>query len=304
MILEFNNDEFIVYTSLIGKNEGLNSQPCFSSSNLRHVCLTDDKNLVSDDWEIILVDRILPEDCYRSQRHFKLRPHISFPNYKYSLYIDNTVVLKKKTEEFIKMILKENSIFKDEPFFCLPYHSQSDLISEFNACAGNNLDDQIRIYEQLNHYINTNSRDLKRKAYWGAILLRTHNDSDIIKLSEIWFSHVCRYSRRDQLSIIHASSQSNINLKGFELENSSSEYHIWPVTKNKRDNRFVKTNYIKYIPENYLEILSKKINENQNLLLKLEKNKKILNSYKVILRIKNFCKKLKGFIKKLLNIQN
>ena len=299
--MEFNKDDFIVYTSLIGKNEGLNSQPCFSSSNLRHVCLTDDENLISDDWEIILVDRILPEDCHRSQRHFKIRPHIVFPNYKYSLYLDNTVVLKKKTEDFIKMILKENFIFKDEPFFLLPYHSQFDLISEFNACASNNLDDQIRINEQLNHYINTNSRDLKRKAYWGAILLRSHNDSEIIKLSEIWFSHICRYSRRDQLSIIHASSQSNIVLKGFELKNSDSEYHVWPVTRNKRDNRNFKANHIQYIPENYLEILSKKINENKNLLLKLDENKKILNTYKLLLRIKNFYKKFKEYIKKLAN---
>ena len=70
--LEFNNDELIVYTCLIGNNEGLNSQPCFHSSKLRHVCLTDDPNLISDDWEIFLVDRIIPNDCYRSQRYFKI----------------------------------------------------------------------------------------------------------------------------------------------------------------------------------------------------------------------------------------
>ena len=103
--MEFNNDDLIVYTSLIGENEGLNSQPFFNSSNLRHVCLTDDENLTSDDWEIRLVDRIIPQDSYRSQRHFKIRPHIIFPNYKYSLYLDNTVVLRKRTEELIKMIL-------------------------------------------------------------------------------------------------------------------------------------------------------------------------------------------------------
>ena len=297
--MEFKNDDLIVYTSLIGENEGLNPQPFFSSSNLRHVCLTDDENLKSNDWEIKLVDRIIPRDCYRSQRHFKIRPHITFPNYKYSLYIDNTVVLRKRTEDFIKMILNENKFLKDEPFFSLPYHSQFDLISEFNACANNNLDDQVRIYEQLNDYIYTNSEDLKRKAFWGAILLRSHNKAEIIKLSEIWFSHVCRYSRRDQLSIIHASSQANIFLKGFELPNSGSDYHYWPVTRNKRSNRYFKKKYINYIPNNYLEILSSKINENQNLLLKLDENKNIINIYKLILRIKNFFNNFKEYLKKL-----
>ena len=58
-MLDFNDDNLIVYTCLIGDNEGLNAQPFFSSSKLRHVCLTDNKKLKSNDWEIILVDRIM-----------------------------------------------------------------------------------------------------------------------------------------------------------------------------------------------------------------------------------------------------
>jgi len=298
--LEFNNNEIIVYTCLIGENEGLNSQPFFQSSKLRHVCLTDDPNLISDDWEIILVDRIIPNDCYRSQRHFKTRPHIFFPDYKYSLYLDNTVVLKKKTEDFLSMIFTNKEITENDPFFCLPYHSQFDLINEFNACANNKLDDQIRIYEQLNDYIKTNLNALKKRAYWGAILVRNHNHKKVVKFSEIWFSHICRYSRRDQLSIIHASLQAQIDLTGFDLNNSYSEYHRWPITIKKRKNRILKTNYIDHIPHNYLEVLSNKILENENLLLKLEKNKDWNNLFK-ILNLKYLFKNLKNLIKKILN---
>ena len=215
----------------MGENEGINSQPCFHSSKLRHVCLTDDPNLRSNDWEIVLVDRIIPDDCHRSQRYFKTKPHIIFPNYKYSLYLDNTIVLKRKTEDFLRMIFENKSISENDPFFCLPYHSQFNLINEFNACANNKLDDQFRIYEQLNDYIKTNLNALKKRAYWGAILLRNHNHKKLVKFSEIWFSHICRYSRRDQLSIIHASLQANISLNGFELKNSGSEYHKWPITR-------------------------------------------------------------------------
>ena len=296
--MEFNNDDLIVYTCLIGENDGLNYQPLFKSSKLRHVCLTDDPNLISDDWEIVLVDRIIPNDCYRSQRHFKTRPHIIFPDYKYSLYLDNTVILKKKTEDFLRMIFKNLSISENDPFFCLPYHSQFDLINEFNACANNNLDDQLRIYEQLNDYIKTNLNALKKRAYWGAILLRNHNHKELVKLSEIWFSHICRYSRRDQLSIIHASLQAKISLNGFELNNSGSEYHIWPISRKKRNNRTHNTNYIDHIPHNYLEVMSNKILENEKLLLKLEKNK-YRNNFLKILNLKEFYKKLKYLIKKL-----
>lgn len=284
----------------MGENEGLNSQPFFQTSKLRHVCLTDDPKLRSDHWEIVLVDRIIPDDCHRSQRYFKTRPHIIFPNYKYSLYLDNTVVLKRKTEDFLRMIFQNKSISVNDPFFYLPYHSQFNLINEFNACANNELDDQVRIYEQLNDYIKTNLNALKKRAYWGAILLRNHNHIKLVKFSEIWFSHICRYSRRDQLSIIHAALQAKISLNGFELENGGSDYHKWPITRKKRNNRTHKTNYIDHIPHNYLEVISNKILENKNLLMKLE-NKKDRNNLLMILNFKEFYKNLKYLIKNFLN---
>ena len=168
------------------------------------------------------------------------------------------------------MIFDNKSISKNDPFFCLPYHSQFNLINEFNACANHKLDDQLRIYEQLNDYIKTNLNALKKRAFWGAILLRNHNHKKLVKFSEIWFSHICRYSRRDQLSIIHASLQAKISLNGFELKNSGSEYHKWPITRKMRYNRTHTINYIDHIPHNYLEVISNKIIENENLLLKLE----------------------------------
>ena len=298
--MEFTNKDCVVYTSLIGEHEGLNSQKYIKDSNLRHICFTDDRNLTSIDWEIIHVDKIFPCDFYRSQRNLKVRPHLILPQYKYSLYIDNTVLLKRRSEEFIEMIINNQNLKEDEPFFCLPYHSQFNLINEFNACLNNNLDDRTRIYEQLNDYIQSYVLGLKQKAYWGAILFRSHNHHEIKKLSEIWFAHVCRYSRRDQLSIIHSSKQTHIDLKGFSLKNSNSEFHKWPVTNNIRKNREYQNNNLEFIPYEILEGLNKKINykdiqiselkDKLNrinklnpisiLFIILKKTKKILNNFR------------------------
>ena len=42
---------------------------------------------------------------------------------------------------------------------------------------------QVRIYEQLNDYLEINSDYLKSKPYWAGILFR-HNNKDLIKFSE------------------------------------------------------------------------------------------------------------------------
>lgn len=255
--MEFRDKDFVVYTSLIGNNEGLNSQPFLRKSNLRHICFTDDKHLFSEDWEIIYVENILPLDFYRSQRNFKIRPHLILDNYKYSLYIDNTVVFKKTPEEFINMIINSKNLNPLQPFVCLPYHSQFNLIEEFNACSENSLDDQLKIFEQLSDYIKISSENLKRRAYWCGILLRNHNNKIVKSFSEIWFTHICRYSRRDQLSVIHAALQAGLDLRGFELENDNSDFHKWPITKKKRTNRKFQKKYVDLIPLNYLEKLDK-----------------------------------------------
>ncbi len=294
--MEFRNEDCVVYTSLIGEHEGLNSQKYIKDSNLRHICFTDDKNLSSKEWEMIYVEKIFPNDLYRSQRNLKVRPHLILPKYKYSLYIDNTVLLKRRSEEFIKMIIHNQNIKEDEPFFCLPYHSQFNLINEFNACLNNNLDDRARIYEQLNSYMRTYVLGLKKKAYWGAILFRSHNHKDIKKLSEIWFAHICRYSRRDQLSIIHSSLQANIELKGFILNNGNSEYHKWPVAKNIRKNREYQNNNLELIPYEILEGLTKKIIYKDIQISRLKEKLNRFNKFNPINLLLIIFKEIKKFL--------
>ena len=78
---------------------------------------------------------------------------------------------------------------------------------------------------------------------------------EVKKFSEIWFSNVLRYSRRDQLSIIHSALQSNLMINGFYLDNHSSIYHQWPVINKDRKYRLSQNNIYKLPQEFFQEIL-------------------------------------------------
>lgn len=287
--MRFNTDELIIYTVLIGSNnEGLNNQPHIKYSKYRHICLTDNKSLTSKDWEIIHVDPIFPEDGSRSQRYLKLKPHIIFPNYKYSLYFDNTIVFKVQIEKFINDILSNITLKDNEPFFLAPKHSyRKDLISEFKIALKYNRANNFKIYEQLNHYIKTNKDILKKRPYWAGILLRNHNHKKIKNHSEIWFSHLCRYTRRDQLSLLYSAHQAKINIYGFNMDNRKSEYHIWPVELKKRN---------KKCEDNKLGLTFQIYEEIEKLIYNFEfENKKNKN---IFFKIKSYFKNtLRIFIK-------
>ncbi len=301
--MKLNIDDIIVYTALIGNHEGLNDQPQIKKSNLRHVCFTDDFNLKSDTWEIIIVEPIFPQDPQRSQRHLKIRPHLLFPDYKYSFYFDNSIILKTKTEDFIEMITNQLDLLDNSPLCSLPNHSfRESLIAEFNQCSLLKLDNEIRIYDQLNDYLRTDVNYFKKKPYWGGIIFRSHNHKDLIRFSEIWFAHVCRYSKRDQLSIIHSAHQANLKISGFVLNNSSSKYHKWPVKINRLRHKKNYDELIDLIPYNLLNKLDDKIKRNNLILRKIEiiKNQ---NKFLLILHlIKKITNKFKGVFLRLFRI--
>ena len=268
MDIDINKNNCVIYTSLIGQNEGLNSQPNFKNSSFKKICFTDNKDLFSEDWEIINIKPLLPMDPARSQRNIKIRPHLFFPEFKYSFYIDNTILIKNALEEFINFILEKSLVTNKDSFICIPYHSFRDkLIDEFNICASENLDNQSKFLEQLKDYILSNNSIFENKPFWGGLLLRSHNNKNVINFSETWFAHTNRYSRRDQLSILHSAAQVNYKLNGFEIDNHNSNYHQWPIAKEERLYRKLKNNYLDLIPYNLYQELK--------LNLKIIQEKKI-----------------------------
>lgn len=211
-----------VYTTLIGDYEKLIEQPLAASSSLPFICLTDDPNLRSGTWQIRHVKPLFGMDPIRSQRALKLRPHEHLPSFEASLYIDNAVLLKIKPEQLIDRSLADSG-------FCLPEHSfRETLLDEFLEVEAHGLDDPGRIFEQLNHYAMEFPELLEERPYWTGILLRDHRNPRVRTMLDLWYAHVQRYSRRDQLSINVALKETGLCPEVLHIDNYNSAFHTWP----------------------------------------------------------------------------
>ena len=216
-----------VYTSLIGRYEQLNEQTVAIDSDIPFICLTDDPELRSETWQIRLVTPLFGMDPIRSHKDFKLRPHLHLPDFDASLYIDNSVLLTQPPEFIFERHFQGSG-------FCLPGHSfRESVMDEFITVARLGFDDQTRIFEQLNHYLIEYPQVLQEKPYWGAILFRDHSDSKVRTMLEAWFSHVQRYSRRDQLSVNVAFRQTKLMPGIIGIDNHCSWFHSWPHTEGR-----------------------------------------------------------------------
>ena len=217
------NEKECIYTVLIGEYEDLNKQPAFLGSNLKKYCLTDNINLKSDDWEIRFIEPLFSTDPVRSQRALKIQPHLYFPEFEKSIYIDNSVILKKLPEDLLALLGEGVDLFAFEHSF------RETLFDEFIEVATLGLDDQSRIYEQLNHLQLTYPNALAERPIWTGFLLRDHTSARAKLFSDIWYANVLRYSRRDQLSINLAIHQSKALTRLVKQDNNDSPLHCWPV---------------------------------------------------------------------------
>lgn len=223
----------IVYTALIGEYESFSGNDIELGDDTDLVCFTDSPNLVNSQWTFKLIKPRFPNDSIRSARYLKVMGPTLLSDYEESLWVDNTVLLTKPTD-----MLFDN--FLSNVDFALPFHSFRESVSaEFHAVDSAGYDDPTRIYEQLMHYAQTRPDVLEEKPFWTAILLRKHTP-EMQGLMQVWWEHILRYSRRDQLSLNYALKDFSLRLNALDIDNYTSNFHQWPVN-TKRNRKLTKS---------------------------------------------------------------
>lgn len=217
-----------VYTVLLGGYDVLLDQEVAVSSDATFVCFTDDPTLRSDTWEIVQVEPRFPQDLHRSSRVLKILGHERLNEFEVSLCIDASVRLRKKPEVIIAEWLTQ------DVDMALATHSyRAKIIDEFDEVIRLNYDDRARVYEQLVDYSIFYPDVLEARPHWGGMLVRRRSPA-VESAMRLWFDHVLRYSRRDQLSLMVALLHSGIRYRSIEIDNFDSEYQEWPVIRERR----------------------------------------------------------------------
>ena len=216
----------VVYTCLFGGHEDLNDQPVSAGSSWDFVCFTDRSDLESQTWKIRKIST-QGLDSPRESRRPKLLPHRFLGEYDHSLYIDNSMVLKRLPEEIF-----QSCGANDTPFCCLKHPERDCTYDEAELVIQLQMDDEERVREQMDFY---QSRGLPRHAglVAGGFLLRHHNNEQVIAHGEDWFSHVLRFSKRDQLSFQFNSRRHELSYKAIDADVFSNDLFQWPVYSNR-----------------------------------------------------------------------
>jgi hypothetical protein len=198
----------IIYTCITGRYDELLDHT-YIDPRWEYVCFTDDLTLKNKDnflWQIkpLVFDEL---DHIRNQRWHKLHPHILFPKYKRSVWVDaNMNILKKDIYEDI-----DRAINKKSKMSMAPHPVRNCLYDEFLVCIDLGKDNRNVIEKQL-QLIKEDGFPNKQGLYETGIIYREHHDKQVISVMNDWWWFIKNYSRRDQLSLTYVLWKHKINL--------------------------------------------------------------------------------------------
>jgi hypothetical protein len=227
----------VVYTCMFGHSERFCDFKYERDDNTDFVCFTDDPKLKSDFWKVIQAPPSTL-DPHRRSKGFKHKPHLLFPRYSESLYIDNTIRLKMPPAAIFDEFLLPDTVLR-----AFRHPHRDCAYEEAQIVAAMEYDHADIIDEQMNYYRSQGYPEHNGLNATG-ILLRRHNDPLLIETMETWNADMLRFSKRDQLSFNFAVSRHGMRLDAFPGLIHDNEILEWLLNLKRLPRDFDEQRYL------------------------------------------------------------
>ncbi|WP_425995230.1 glycosyltransferase domain-containing protein [Afipia sp. DC4300-2b1] len=243
---------------MFGYSEIFNDFSYEPDRTVDYICFTDDPDLQSENWQIRQVPKGLL-DPTRAAKRIKILAHQYLGEYGSSLYVDNTIRLKRRPEEIFENFLDASA----SPLVCFRHPWRECVFQEAVAVLEAGYDDPGRVQEQMAWY-RFLGYPCENGLTQSGFMLRRHNDPKLINVMETWAEQLLRFSLRDQLSFKVAAWFHGFEPAVKDLDWMSNNVLEWPVVKGHRLPRdFNDARYLELHPD----VRVNRINPRKHFLL-------------------------------------
>lgn len=196
----------VVYTAVFGGYDNLSPvEPC---GECDFICFTDSPSTGASGWEVRLIDHS-GEPPALLNRKFKMLPHQILPQYSQSLYVDGHVVIRRCPLPLFDKYLSRGLV-------AIPIHQDRNCAyDEAKYCVEDGIASAALVQQQMSGY---EAEGFPRRfgLTENGIILRRHNEPQVIRLMEAWWQEYIDKSRRDQLSLAYLCWKQHIAISPLE----------------------------------------------------------------------------------------
>ena len=118
-----------------------------------------------------------------------------------------------------------------DPRDCI--YQEYNAIIQLGQHSGNYKDNPAIMHNQISRYLKEGYPKNNGLAT-NPILLRKHNDSNVVKTMESWWTEIKYNSRRDQLSFNYVTWKNNFKFSYLEGDSRKNEYFLQTGRHKKR----------------------------------------------------------------------
>lgn len=170
----------------------------YPKADYDYVLFTDNKKLLKKGrylWWQIRPLYFSESDSVRNARWHKTHPHVLFPEYDYSIWLDSNIQISGVG---VYTLIEKH--IKAKHKIAIALHPCRDCIyDEAETCILSGKDNPAIINKQMD-ILKADKYPKHKGLYETNVLLRKHMDPKIVKLCDAWWEFIKNYSRRDQLS--------------------------------------------------------------------------------------------------------
>lgn len=198
-------ERIAVYTCIFGAYDEV-IEPSFVADNIDYYFVSDTKPPKLETYKWLDAGAILPEGLdspIKKNRFVKMHPHLLFPEYKYSIYIDGNVQVLGNVEDFLYENSTGISVFMHPLRRCLYYEALTVV-----NCRRVTAED---VYKQMSQYL-SEGMPMKYGLAEMSVIVREHHKDICIKIMEEWWEEFSHQSQRDQLSFMYVMWKNGMKL--------------------------------------------------------------------------------------------
>ncbi|RKY03464.1 MAG: hypothetical protein DRP56_11125 [Planctomycetota bacterium] len=229
----------VIYTVICGKYDIL-KKPKVINSRFEYICFTDQKIKEGGVWEIkpLATNMINP---ILTNRFHKMHPHILFPKYSYSVYIDGNIQISGS-----HLYNRVTELIKSKAVLSMVTHPSRECVyEEARICSHHRKDKAFRIWKYF-LFLKKNRYPQNKGLIEASVIFRKHHQGTVIQLMEQWWRLLNKYSHRDQLSLPYVLWNNKISYipffkrKGDNVRKNSGYAHFPHTVRKKHRSKILK----------------------------------------------------------------
>lgn len=193
------SEKLVIYTVLFGNYDDL-KEPLYVTPNCDYYILTNQQVKTDSVWKKYPIEKFQEQtkgfSNLEKARFFKLHPHLLFPEYKYSMFIDANLQMVTDMRPVFKQLESNFIAIHNQPGRDCVYQEATEIIVIGKA-------DKAPVVEQMKAYKKEGFPE-HYGLFRTCVVVREHNDENCKKLMKLWWDEINKYTKRDQLSFTYA----------------------------------------------------------------------------------------------------